>query len=122
MTKYTEELSYHRCLPVPLFITTLPNPVGTTSMSDECQGINERPTSSALGDDTTDWGGLSSLPLLVDWSVGDDTPNGGGLSSLPLLVDRSVGDNTADGGWLSSLPFLVDGTVGVGGEVVHCKG
>jgi len=37
MTIYTEELSYHRCLPVPLFITTLPNPVGTTSMSAECQ-------------------------------------------------------------------------------------
>jgi hypothetical protein len=70
-------------------------------MSEERQGIKERPTSSALGDDTTNGRGLSSLPLLVDWSVGDDTTDGGGLSSLP---------------------FLVDGAVGVGGERVHCSG
>ena len=91
-------------------------------MSEERQDIKERPTSSALGDDTTNGRGLSSLPLLVDWSVGDDTTNGRRLSSLPLLVDWSVGDDTADGGGLSSLPFLVDGAVGVGGERVHCSG
>ena len=96
-----KELSCYRCLPVPLFTTTLPHRVGPTSMSDECQTVFERHTSSALGDDTTDGGGLSSLPLLVDWSVGDDT---------------------TDGGRLSSLPFLVDGAVGVGGERVHCSG
>jgi hypothetical protein len=101
MTKYTEQLSYNRCLPVPLFTTTLPNPGGTTLISEERQDIKERPTSSALGDDTTNGRGLSSLPLLVDWSVGDDTTDGGGLSSLPLLVD---------------------GAVGVGGERVHCSG